>query len=112
MNWQPPADAKAALPVTRQDVHSGSENRLVPSSQPDRLIALDYLRGFVIVLVVLHHAVLAYCRFGRFDRRHYFLSTAPVVDTTRWLGFDLLVLLNDSFFMPLMFPAVRIVRMA
>ena len=29
---------------------------------------LDYLRGFIIVLVVLHHSVLAYCRFSHFDR--------------------------------------------
>ncbi len=57
----------------------------------------------MIALVVLHHAMLAYCRFGHLDRRHYLLSSAPVVDPDRWVGFDLLVLLNDSFFMPLMF---------
>jgi glucan biosynthesis protein C len=68
-----------------------------------RVVALDHLRGFVIALVVLHHAVLAYCRYAHFDRQHYLLSTAPVVDSQRWPGFDLLVLLNDSFFMPLMF---------
>jgi peptidoglycan/LPS O-acetylase OafA/YrhL len=68
-----------------------------------RLIGLDYLRGFVIVMVVLHHVVLAYCRFGHFDPRHYLWSTAPIVDTDRWLGFDIIVLLNDSYFMPLMF---------
>ena len=37
------------------------------------------------------------------DHRHYLLSTAPVVDAQRWGGFDVLVTLNDSFFMPLMF---------
>ena len=68
-----------------------------------RLVALDHLRGFVIVLVVLHHAVLAYCRFGHTDRQHYLLSTAPVVDAQRWIGFDALVMLNDGFFMPLLF---------
>ena len=66
-------------------------------------MALDHLRGFVILLVVLHHAILAYCTFGHVDHRHYVLSTAPVVDGQRWAGFDALVLLNDSFFMPLMF---------
>ena len=74
-----------------------------PSQQSTRLIGLDYLRGFVIVLVVLHHAVLAYCRFGHFDVRHYLWSSAPIVDAQRWLGFDILVLFNDSYFMPLMF---------
>ncbi|HET6307236.1 MAG TPA: acyltransferase family protein [Rhodopila sp.] len=68
-----------------------------------RVVALDHLRGFIVALVVLHHAVLAYCRYAHFDRQHYLLSSAPVVDDARWLGFDLLVLLNDSFFMPLMF---------
>jgi glucan biosynthesis protein C len=74
-----------------------------PDEQSTRLIGLDYLRGFVIVLVVLHHAVLAYCRFGHFDTRHYLWSSAPIVDTQRWLGFDIAVLFNDSYFMPLMF---------
>jgi peptidoglycan/LPS O-acetylase OafA/YrhL len=74
-----------------------------PGQQGSRLIGLDYLRGFVIVLVVLHHAVLAYCGFGHFDTRHYLASSAPIVDTQRWLGFDVAVLFNDSYFMPLMF---------
>jgi hypothetical protein len=60
-----------------------------------RQIGPDYLRGFVIVMVVLHHAVLAYCRFGHFDPRHYLWSTAPVVDPQRWVGFDIAVLFND-----------------
>jgi peptidoglycan/LPS O-acetylase OafA/YrhL len=83
--------------VTTAGVRGGPE---LPSP---RLLALDHLRGFVVVVVVLHHAMLAYCRFARFDHRHYLASTAPVVDADRWAGFDLLVLLNDSFFMPLMF---------
>jgi glucans biosynthesis protein C len=68
-----------------------------------RIVAFDYLRGFIIVLVVLHHSVLAYCRFGHFDPLHYLWSSAPIVDTSKWLGFDLIVLFNDSYFMPLMF---------
>lgn len=68
-----------------------------------RLLALDHLRGFTIALVVLHHSVLAYTRFARLAPHHYLLSTAPIVDAARWAGFDVLVALNDSFFMPLMF---------
>ena len=67
--------------------------------RPTRLVALDNLRGFVVLLVVLHHAVLAYWVFGHVDHLHDALSTAPVVDPQRWAGFDVLVLLNDSFFM-------------
>ena len=73
------------------------------SSAPARTVAFDHLRGFVIALVVLHHSVLAYCRYAHFNPQHYLWSTAPIVDTERWAGFDLLVLCNDSFFMPLMF---------
>jgi glucan biosynthesis protein C len=64
---------------------------------------VDHLRGFIVALVVLHHAVLAYCRFSHTDHRHYLLSTAPVVDAQRWGGLDMLATLSDSFFMPLMF---------
>ena len=73
-----------------------------PASRVERLVALDHLRGFIIVLVVLHHAVLAYCTFGHLDHVNYALSTAPIVDRTRWRGFDITVLLNDAFFMPLL----------
>jgi glucan biosynthesis protein C len=76
---------------------------MIDRARPARIAALDYLRGFVVVLVVLHHSVLAYCYYGHFDTRHYLWSSAPIVDSARFLGFDLLVLFNDGFFMPLMF---------
>ncbi|MET7242070.1 acyltransferase family protein [Methylobacterium sp. EM32] len=74
-----------------------------PAAPEARLAALDRLRGALVGLVVLHHAVLAYCTFGHVDRAHYALSTAPIVDPERWRGFDSLVLLDDAFFMPLLF---------
>lgn len=61
------------------------------------------MRGFVVGLVVLHHATLAYCTFGHIDRVNYARSTAPIVDPQRWVVFDLLVRLDDGFFMPLLF---------
>ena len=76
------------------------------SSKPEldgRLASLDRMRGFLIGLVVVHHAILAYCTFGHVDRVNYVLSTAPIVDAQRWTGFDVLVRLNDAFFMPLLF---------
>ncbi|SFU85450.1 Acyltransferase family protein [Methylobacterium sp. 174MFSha1.1] len=74
-----------------------------PAAPEARLTALDRLRGALVGLVVLHHAVLAYCTFGHVDCAHYALSTAPIVDPERWRGFDGLVLLDDAFFMPLLF---------
>lgn len=73
-----------------------------------RHAALDAARAFVTLLVVAHHAVLAYAGFvpaaGRpFAQIPLHWSAFPVVDEARWRGFDVLILLNDSFFMPLMF---------
>lgn len=65
--------------------------------------AIGVLRLFLTLAVVMHHSVLAYCVFGHFDHQHYLLSTAPVIDSERWRGFDLLVRWNDTYFMALMF---------
>src|ERR1700747_2913895 len=64
--------------------------------QPDdriettRINSLDRARTFITLLVLLHHAVVNYTHFGNGDK-------------ARWLGFDLIVLFNDSFFMACMF---------
>jgi uncharacterized membrane protein YcfT len=57
---------------------------------PMRIVALDRARSFVTLLVLLHHSVVNYTYFGNGDKAH-------------WLGFDLIVLFNDSFFMACMF---------
>jgi peptidoglycan/LPS O-acetylase OafA/YrhL len=57
---------------------------------PVRMIAFDRARTFITLLVVLHHSVVNYTHFGNGDK-------------ARWLGFDLVVLFNDSFFMACMF---------
>lgn len=72
-----------------------------------RNTALDYLRAFITVLVVAHHAVLAYHPYapplGSFDNGHMVWGAFPVIDTHRWIGIDLFVGFNDAFFMSLMF---------
>src|SRR5215467_1658674 len=55
-----------------------------------RIVALDRARTFITLLVLLHHSVVNYTYFGSGDK-------------ARWLGFDLVVLFNDSFFMACMF---------
>jgi fucose 4-O-acetylase-like acetyltransferase len=57
---------------------------------PRRIAAFDRARTFIILLVLLHHSVVNYTYFGSGDKM-------------RWLGFDLVVLFNDSFFMAFMF---------
>src|ERR1700704_4960407 len=64
---------------------SGSANMV-----QGRIAVFDRARTFVTLLVVLHHSVLNFTYFGHGDSQ-------------RWLGFDLVVLFNDSFFMALMF---------
>jgi hypothetical protein len=58
-------------------------------------VAIDYLRAFVVVLVLAHHSVIAYAPYAYFDTTHY-LWGAPIVDSDRWFGFDLLTLFNDT----------------
>ena len=90
------------MTATDKRAYSASHGALA-AARVERLTSLDQMRGFVIGLAILHHAILAYCTFGHIDRLNYALSTAPIVDPQRWVGFDLVVLLNDSFFMPLLF---------
>src|SRR3984893_12946009 len=55
-----------------------------------RIVPLDRARTFITLLVLLHHSVVNYTYFGNGDRM-------------RWLGFELFVLFNDSFFMACVF---------
>ncbi len=64
---------------------------------------IDYLRGFITLLVVAHHASLAYTTWAYFNKDAYIASTHPVVDSIRWRGMDLFEDFNDIFFMSLMF---------
>src|SRR5215475_6925139 len=58
--------------------------------ETDRIVPLDRARTFITLLVLLYHSVVNYTFFGHGDKAH-------------WLGFDLVVLFNDSFFMACMF---------
>ena len=55
-----------------------------------RIVALDRARTFGTLLVVIYHSVIDYTIFGNGD-------------SMRWLGFDLVALFCDSFFMAFMF---------
>ena len=93
--------------VAFDSTRGSSSLRIASLPRPEaaeRIAAFDYLRVFVIFLVVVHHAVMAYCTGG--EAAHggsYTNGSAPVVDTVAWAGFNLIVQWNDGFFMPLMF---------
>src|SRR5215472_15653114 len=71
-------------------------------------VPIGYLRAFVTLLVLAHHAVLGYVIFAPpppaslIDQPRFWLAF-PVVDTQRWGGFTSFVAFNDTFFMSLMF---------
>lgn len=71
--------------------------------QIERNYWIDNLRSFITLLVVAHHAALAYTTFSYFDPNTYINSTHPVVDHQRWFPLDVFTNFNDIFFMPLMF---------
>src|ERR1700728_1183618 len=68
-----------------------------------RDLSIDYLRTTLTLMVIAHHSSLAYTTFAYFDTEHIFQSTAPVVDSARWIFFDYAENFNDVFFMSLMF---------
>ncbi|MDE5440716.1 acyltransferase family protein [Bradyrhizobium sp. CSA207] len=55
-----------------------------------RNLSLDRARTFLTLVVLLHHAVIPYTYFGH-------------TDPTSWVGFDMIVLATDSFFMAMFF---------
>lgn len=74
----------------------------------DRNVPLGYLRTFLTLLVVAHHAVLAYHPYAppaptKTLDSSLIWAAFPIVDAQRWPGIDLFVAFNDSFFMALMF---------
>jgi peptidoglycan/LPS O-acetylase OafA/YrhL len=78
----------------------------VPRPQDDA--AIGHLRAFVTLLVLAHHAVLAYHPDAppppaSLLAQPRWWQAFPVVDPARWVGFRLLVGFNDTFFMALMF---------
>ena len=80
-----------------------------------RDLSLDYLRTTLTLMVVAHHSMLAYTTWAAFNKENVFRSTAPIVDSSRWVVLNYAENFNDVFFMSLMFlisglfvyPAVR-----
>ncbi|MDR6627016.1 acyltransferase [Caulobacter segnis] len=79
-----------------------------PRSRDDgRNAPIGALRAFVTLLVVAHHTVLTYNPYApppkAFDAQPILWTVFPVVDPQKFAPFGLLTLVNDLFFMSLMF---------
>ena len=61
-----------------------------PPKVKSRNPALDRARTFLTLVVLIHHAVIPYTYFGHTDAKS-------------WIGFDIVVLATDSFFMAMFF---------
>ena len=71
-------------------------------------MALNNMRGLVILIVLAFHSLLAYLgSLGPsafpFDRSPYEWRAFPIVDSHRWFGFDLFCAWQDVYLMTLMF---------
>jgi len=69
--------------ATTAEPHAASQARA-------RNFALDRARTFLTLVVLIHHAVIPYTYFGHTDPKFF-------------LGFDMIVLATDSFFMAMFF---------
>jgi peptidoglycan/LPS O-acetylase OafA/YrhL len=86
--------AKTAIPT-------GKTSALATAGARDA--SLDYLRAFIVLLVLVHHSVLAYAIMWPAQPKTFAILSSPIIDPQRFAGFDLLVIFNDTFFMALMF---------
>jgi surface polysaccharide O-acyltransferase-like enzyme len=68
---------------------TSAEVRAAPKAKV-RNAALDRARTFLTLVVLLHHAIIPYTYFGHTDPKS-------------WIGFDMIVLATDSFFMAMFF---------
>jgi len=99
--------ASTGATLIRPAVHHHDAAGEAAVARPVRNLALGYLRGFLVVLVLAHHSVLAYIDAAPQAKS---LLTPPfywrafmVVDSQHWTGFGLFSGFNDDFFMSLMF---------
>jgi peptidoglycan/LPS O-acetylase OafA/YrhL len=100
--WMLTRPALASLfPRVKAANHTGEANPRPAAIARDA--SLDYLRAFIVLLVLLHHSVLAYAVMWPAQPRTFGILLAPIIDPQRWAGFDVLAVFNDTFFMALMF---------
>ncbi len=102
---QPPSALPASESISPAAAPLGPAATRAPAES--YVSALGTLRGVLTLLVVLHHALLAYHPYappvGPSLSAMPFWRAFPVVDAHRWSGATWIVGWNDTFFMALMF---------
>jgi surface polysaccharide O-acyltransferase-like enzyme len=86
-----------------EDIQAEASETLEPTEVSGRKVEFDYLRAFAVVLVLCHHAVLSYTISASINLENPIATSTPVVNELRWPIFDLIVVYNETFFMPLLF---------
>src|SRR5947209_9435407 len=85
-----------------------SAPRTIAAPKAEYNVSIGYLRAFITLLVVAHHAALAYATFAppvapSFTAPPRWWQAFPIVDPQKWGGASAIVGFNDTFFMSLMF---------
>jgi hypothetical protein len=88
------------FPLAKASILESETNPPLPAGARDA--SFDYLRAFIVLLVLLHHSVLAYADFWPAQPKTFTILAAPIVDLQHWAGFDVIAMFNDTFFMALM----------
>jgi len=97
-----------APPTAAAPLRTAAPEALALTADSSTSVAIGTLRAVITVLVVAHHAVLAYNPFAppppsSLLSEPRFWGAFPVVDSHRWGAGGLLTSFNDMFFMALMF---------
>lgn len=82
--------------------------RVINAPKTEYNVSIGYLRAFVTVLVVLHHAAISYAAFAppvapSLTMPPRWWQAFPIVDPQKWAGAATILGFNDTFFMSLMF---------
>src|SRR6266566_4107023 len=107
------ASEKAVGPHPPRPRSNARKSRLAMTDRQSRAaarssLAIDNLRAVVILLVLAFHSVLPYLSSlprnpFPFDSPPFFWRSFPIVDSVRWLGFDLFCAWLDVFLMSFFF---------
>src|ERR1051326_1286817 len=83
-------------------------SRVTSAPNAEYNVSIGYLRAFITMLVVAHHAAIAYATFTppvapSLAAPPRWWQAFPIVDAQKWAGAATILGFNDTFFMSLMF---------